>query len=217
MKRLKHLNILYILKSKDSEVLNTLQENANNLIVKKNIEEIKNVLEQSKIDIIFSEEKISNNILNIIRTEYKNIHIIIYTNSISKKEYFDAIMQTNIKYLTNTPNKEELENIILSVIKNIDSSSSNILYLENDFIYDKYNNTLLKDKEIISLSKKENMFLNYILENKDRAVSYEEINEKLWKGEMTHNALRSVVKEIRRKIYKNLIKNISGVGYRISI
>ncbi|MGA1938947.1 winged helix-turn-helix domain-containing protein [Arcobacter sp. YIC-310] len=217
MKRLRHLNILYILKSKDSEVLNTLQENANNLIVKKNIEEIKNVLEQSKIDIIFSEEKISNNILNIIRTEYKNIHIIIYTNSISKKEYFDAIMQTNIKYLTNTPNKEELENIILSVIKNIDSSSSNILYLENDFIYDKYNNTLLKDKEIISLSKKENMFLNYILENKDRAVSYEEINEKLWKGEMTHNALRSVVKEIRRKIYKNLIKNISGVGYRISI
>lgn len=217
MKRLKHLNILYILKSKDSEVLNTLQENANNLIVKKNIEEIKNVLEQSKIDIIFSEEKISNNILNIIRTKYKNIHIIIYTNSISKKEYFDAIMQTNIKYLTNTPNKEELENIILSVIKNIDSSSSNILYLENDFIYDKYNNTLLKDKEIISLSKKENMFLNCILENKDRAVSYEEINEKLWKGEMTHNALRSVVKEIRRKIYKNLIKNISGVGYRISI
>ncbi|MFK2821897.1 transcriptional regulator [Arcobacter sp. YIC-80] len=217
MKRLKHLNILYILKNKDSEVLNTLQENANNFIVKKNIEEIKNVLEQSKIDIIFSEEKISNNILNIIRTKYKHIHIIIYTNSISKKEYFDAIMQTNIKYLTNTPNKEELENIILSVIKNIDSLSSNILYLENDFIYDKYNNTLLKDKEIISLSKKENMFLNYILENKDRAVSYEEINEKLWKGEMTHNALRSVVKEIRRKIYKNLIKNISGVGYRISI
>lgn len=34
---------------------------------------------------------------------------------------------------------------------------------------------------------------------------------------MSHDALRSLVKEIRKKTYKELIKNVSGVGYRIDM
>jgi len=34
---------------------------------------------------------------------------------------------------------------------------------------------------------------------------------------MTHDALRSLVKELRKKTYKDLIKNISGIGYRFNL
>ena len=217
MKVLKHLNILYILKSEISETLQTFQEKSNSLIIKENHNEILDVLKDKKIDIIYSEEKIPMNILNSIRQEHRNTHIIICTSFISTQEYFDAITLENIMYLRAAISKDELKDILLNIVKNIDSSSTNIVQLKDNFIYDNYNNTLLKNKQIISLSKKENMFLNYVIDNKDRAVSYDEINNNLWNGDMTHNALRSVVKEVRRKTYKELIRNISGVGYRVSI
>ena len=217
MKVLKHLNILYILKSEISETLQTFQEKSNSLIIKENHNEILDVLKDKKIDIIYSEEKIPMNILNSIRQEHRNTHIIICTSFISTQEYFDAITLENILYLREAISKDELNDILLNIVKNIDSSSTNIVQLKDNFIYDNYNNTLLKNKQIISLSKKENSFLNYVIDNKDRAVSYDEINNNLWNGDMTHNALRSVVKEVRRKTYKELIRNISGVGYRVSI
>lgn len=217
MRVLKHLNILYILKTEVSETLQIFQEKSNNLIIKESYNQILEVLEQNSIDIIYSEEKIPMNILNSIRENFQNTHIIICTSFISTQEYFDAITLKNIMYLQEVPTKIDLKDILLNIVKNIDSNSSNIINLEENFIYDSYNNSLLKNKTIISLSKKENMFLNYIIDNKDRAVSYDEINDNLWNGDMTHNALRSVVKEVRRKTYKELIRNISGVGYRVSI
>ncbi len=217
MRVLKHLNILYILKTEISETLQTLQKKSNSIIIKENYSEILDVLKDKNIDIIYSEEKIPMNILSLIRQDYKNTHIIICTSFISTQEYFDAITLENIMYLQDAITKDELNDILLNIVKNIDSNSSNIVQLKDDFIYDNYNNTLLKNKQIISLSKKENMFLNYVINNKDRAVSYDEINDNLWNGDMTHNALRSVVKEVRRKTYKDLIRNISGVGYRVAI
>ena len=34
---------------------------------------------------------------------------------------------------------------------------------------------------------------------------------------MSPDALRSLVKEIRKKTYKELIKNVSGIGYRVDL
>ena len=51
----------------------------------------------------------------------------------------------------------------------------------------------------------------------NNTVSYKEIDEYIWEGSMTHDALRSLVKELRKKTYKDLIKNISGFGYRFNL
>ena len=39
----------------------------------------------------------------------------------------------------------------------------------------------------------------------------------IWNGSMTHDSLRSLIKELRKKTYKELIKNVSGMGYRVDI
>ena len=57
--------------------------------------------------------------------------------------------------------------------------------------------------------------MNFLLKNHDSSISYEEININVWDGSMTNDSLRSLVKELRKKIYKDLIKNVSGIGYRI--
>ena len=100
-------------------------------------------------------------------------------------------------------------------VKNIDSNKSNIINLKNGFVYDYYNKSLFKDNTIISLTKKELLFLDFLIKNHDSSMSYEEINSNIWNGSMTNDSLRSLVKELRKKTYKELIKNVSGIGYRI--
>jgi DNA-binding response OmpR family regulator len=110
--------------------------------------------------------------------------------------------------------KEEFKNVLKDCIKQLDSNKSNIIKLKNDFIYDLYNKTLIKKDEIVSLSNKEALFLDLLLRNPNRALNYEEIQNEVWDENMSQDALRSVVKELRKKVYKELIKNVSGVGYR---
>lgn len=209
---------MYIYDSDNSEIMKSLENISTNIIKVESLEEANTLLKNKYIDIIISEKIILTEQLKYIREISPRTHIISFKNYIDNSSYFDAIKLEQIKYLNPTLInftifKEELKDII----KTLDSNRSNIIQLKDAFTYDKYNNTLLKNKKIISLSNKEDMFLDYIINNQDRAISYEELNSTLWEGDMTHNALRSVVKEVRKKTYKNLVKNISGVGYRIDL
>ena len=91
------------------------------------------------------------------------------------------------------------------------------MILNNNFIYDSYNKTLFKNDQIISLTKKELLLLHFLLKNSTKALNYDEINKEIWNNEMSPDALRSLVKEIRKKTYKELIKNVSGIGYRVDL
>lgn len=218
MKELKHVNVMYIFDSTNSEILKSLEEITSDILKVSTVDEALNTIKNKHIDIIISEKLLDSKYLSTIRESSPFTHTILFKNYIDNSAYFDAINLEKIKYLNPTLInfsifKEELKEII----QTLDSNKSNIIPLKDDFTYDKYNNTLLKDEKIISLSKKEDMFLDYIINNQDRAISYEELNSTLWEGDMTHNALRSVVKEVRKKTYKNLVKNISGVGYRIDL
>lgn len=102
-------------------------------------------------------------------------------------------------------------------VKNLDSNKSNIINLSNNFIYDNYNKSLFKNNTIVLLTKKEILFLDFLIKNHNCSLSYEEINQNIWNGLMTQDSLRSLVKELRKKAYKELIKNVSGIGYRIDI
>lgn len=217
MKELKHLNILYITKSEDSEFFQCIDSKTSKLSHISELTQVDELLENRSFDILISEEIIKSEKLKEIRKYSSRMQVLIINENIDDNLFFEAIELQGIKLIDNVTNKEELKQELKEIIQILDSSNSNIVQLKDEFIYDRYNNTLLKDHDLIPLSKKEDMFLDYIINHQDRAVSYDELNDTLWKGEMTHNALRSVVKEVRKKTYKNLIKNISGVGYRVEI
>lgn len=76
------------------------------------------------------------------------------------------------------------------------------------------------DKGMVALKKKEKLLLDLLLKNKNSIVSYETIEEVVWSDHwevMSSDALRTVVKNLRKKVGKELIENISGQGYRFSI
>ncbi|APW65910.1 hypothetical protein LPB137_08595 [Poseidonibacter parvus] len=217
MKELKYLNVLYISNNFMQDIaIEYLNANAKDFILTHNLEDALEILNTKKINIIFSEYN-DNAFFSKIRSTNKKVQIIIATDLIKNSHLVNGINLQLTKYLQTPITKENLISTLKDCIQSYDANRSNILKLENNYTYDHYNQVLLKDEEIVLLSKKENDFFKYMTIRVNNTVSYEEIDENIWEGSMTQDALRSVVKELRKKTYKELIKNISGIGYRFNL
>lgn len=72
-----------------------------------------------------------------------------------------------------------------------------------------------KDGEPVSLSGKEFEILRLLLENVGRCLSKEQIEQKIynWDDEFGSNTVEVHISGIRRKLGKDLIKTMRGIGY----
>lgn len=70
--------------------------------------------------------------------------------------------------------------------------------------------------EVISISMKESKILQYLISNKNRVISADEILQNLWSfDEMpSHDTIRTYIKKLRHILGKEHIVNIRGEGYR---
>src|SRR6056297_2456863 len=79
---------------------------------------------------------------------------------------------------------------------------------------------LMEDGKEISLSKTEYDLLLYLIKNKNRAISKDELLEKVWGYDFEGNAnvVEVYINYLRKKIKsgKHLIKTVRGVGYTVS-
>lgn len=223
MNALKHVKILYIHDRGNHEEygLSELKSYCNNLIaVNDCISGMKAYIEEKPQIVIYnvSLPKVSNEeFIKNIKDINDKVQVIITTDNLDAQKISNAIKFHLIKYLVYPFNANTLLDSIKECIQSIDSNTSNIMSLSEKLIYDKFNKTLLKGELIISLSKKEALFFDTLIKNRDRAISYEEFNHRIWGGDMTKDALRSIVKDLRKKIDKNIIKNVSGIGYRVNL
>ena len=103
---------------------------------------------------------------------------------------------------------EQIKKVELSYI---DQSGKNTLKIDV-----KNQEVLLNDK-IIQLSKKEYQLLEYLLKNKGKTVSKEEIISHVWSYEsnILPNTIEVFIKYLRNKIGNDVIKTIRGFGYVI--
>ena len=87
----------------------------------------------------------------------------------------------------------------------------------NEYIaFDTVKNILHVKGNKIALNKKQGQMLGYIYKNRQRVISVDELLQNLWSyDEMpTADAVRTLVKELRRYIGKEHIVNIRGQGYK---
>jgi len=98
------------------------------------------------------------------------------------------------------------------------SGDNALIMLNSRTSYDRFNQTLFVDKKLIKLTYKELLFFDFLLKHKERVVTYEEIEKIIWAYDvMSKDALRSLVRSVRRKIGMDFIENVSGMGYRLMV
>lgn len=222
MKKLSNTKILYI----DDETF--IRQNAveylnfysNHVYEAKDGEEGYAVYEKINPDIIITDINMPKlNGLDLVRKiRQKDTHtkIIIATAFLETSYLLEAVELGLVKYLIKPITEDKLLPVLRSCMEDL-SEKSNIFYLEEGLVYDSLNQTLIKNKTSIALTKKEILFLELLCLNAQRAVKYDEFNGHIWQGEMSDDALRSVVKELRKKTSKSSIRNISGIGYQITL
>jgi len=153
-----------------------------------------------------------------IRKKDKETPIII-TTAYTRIEYLlEAISLNLIKYLGKPLKELELMEALSNCFEQLELKESNIVQLTKDVYFDTFNHALSKNNSIIHLSVFETLFLDILIKNKHRIVSYIEIENFIWNDKyMSIDSLRSLVKKIRGIIGKESIQNISKTGYRIKI
>ena len=153
-----------------------------------------------------------------IRQRDKGTPIVITTTYTSTEYLLDAVELNLIKYLLKPVEEEALLEAINLCIEHIEESNPSVVNLNSQYKYDTYNQTLILDGEIVPFTLSQKKLLDILIKNKNRTVSYQEIEAYIWGyGEMSESALRSLVHNTRRVISKDVIQNISKIGYKIKL
>ena len=176
------------------------------------------VYEKIKPDIIITDIKMPKlngiEMVKKIRENDKTTKIIIATAFLETSYLLQAIELGLVKYLIKPITADKILPVLKECILDFKKSSS-IIKINDDFTYDIFNKTLFKHKTQVQLAKKELLTLDLLVNNNNRAVAYDEFSNYVWGALMSEDALRAVIKELRKKISKKCIKNVSGIGYQI--
>lgn len=72
-------------------------------------------------------------------------------------------------------------------------------------------------KEEVKLAKKEILLLILFAKNLEKVVTFEQIEQYVWEGDLTTvENIRALVKRLRRKLPKDAILNQGGMGYKLN-
>ena len=84
-------------------------------------------------------------------------------------------------------------------IQSINEDNSNIIKLDENCFFDTFNSSLKYNDELIKLRAKEIDLLQLLIKNKNRFVTYEEIENHVWQDSvMTKDALKTLIKNIKQ-------------------
>lgn len=169
-----------------------------------------NIKDMHPLDFIY-EVKSKNNLLPIsILSEDDSVEELMkYANS--------DIQGYIIKPFTYDKIKSLFSKISFYIKKHFDNSE----YLLENYYYN-YDKKLLLDnnKKVFKLNNKETKLLHLLIKNKNSTIKFEEFEKEIWdkdNSKMTSSALRTVIKNIRKKTALKNIENLSRIGYRFVV
>lgn len=224
---LKNTNILYIEDEKNirENVKKTLLLLVNEVFDAKDIEMANKILFEKKIDIIISDINLptKNGIefVKELREKDKKIPVILLSAHTDTNYLLEATKLRLVDYLKKPISFSLLQDSLLNAVEILIENSlysvsfSQVIHY-NVFLKKLFNNST---NEEITLTQKELKLLDYLIINKHRVISSEEIKNNIWEDyyEATDSALKNLLNKLRKKIGKESISNISGVGYRINL
>jgi DNA-binding response OmpR family regulator len=144
---------------------------------------------------------------------------IIITTAFTNQEYLLKAIELNlIKYIIKPIDEDELNEALDLSIQKIKTKTKSVARLTKEHYFDIFNKTLTCKGQFLRLSSKELDFLLLLANNKNRVVTYKEIENYVYGGDfMSEDALKGLVKNLRKKISKEFIENYSKQGYMVKL
>ncbi len=151
-----------------------------------------------------------------IREKDKNLCLMVLTAHTSEKYLIKLIDMHIEKYIVKPITLEKLIEALEVFKKSYNNANALKKELPEGYTYDWNQKLLLHENKLISITQKEILFLELLFKNIHNITSYDELQRVVWQDNvMTDNALRSLVRNLRKKLPKDFIFNLSGIGYKI--
>jgi len=155
-------------------------------------------------------------VVKYIRKNNKKVPIVLLSAHTEEMYLWRAVEKRICKYLKKPFNKELL-------LKALEACSMELADYVVDICigkgsYNQCNKIFSVGNANIQLSKTESNLLEYLILRASKTVSFDDISEHLWGYEVLNKeAVKSLIKGIRRKIGKETIKNVYGIGYILEL
>ncbi len=111
---------------------------------------------------------------------------------------------------------KELEVRLKNVLKReCFKAPSKTISFGNDLVFDLDRMELFKGSERVELTRQEQKILELLLKKMGQPVATQEFAQEVWGEYVEGTNIRVHINKLRKKLGKNVIKNIHGIGYKI--
>ena len=177
------------------------------------------IYEDESPDIILTDIKMPKQdglaLVKKIRTYDYKTPIIVMTSFAEPELLIDAANLSIDGYLVKPASLEKLIFTLSKAMRRVKKDIGLISLTEKNF-YNFHTKELYHNSILVSLGNKEHELLTLLINNRDRTITKEEIESKLWPMEsVTNSAIKKLVFRIRQKIDTNIIVSVRGIGYRL--
>ena len=216
-KYLKEKTVLYIEDEK------TIRDNVTELISEhfayfhtaSSAEEGYQIFQNESINIIITDIEMASmsglDLLEKIRETDNKIHLVVMSAHTKIEYLLEAIPFKLEQYVVKPLTSKKIRELLTTL--NLAFSSVNLVELTPNLMLNKESSLLYFNQKEESLTRKERDFLAILADNK--SISYDEI-DRLWGNEVpSQNAIRSMIKKLRRKLPEKILKTRTGFGYYI--
>jgi two-component system response regulator VanR len=221
---LKNYTILYV--EDDADVrkvaVEYLSRICKEVLEAENGKEALNVWRDENPDIIITDISMPKmngiDMARYIRAEDLKTPIIVATAYTDQEYLLKAVELQLVKYIVKPITKDKLMGALELSLQRMEDKSKFSLPLSESCAYNAFSKEIICDGEPVKLTKNELLFLDLLAFNSSRVVTYEEIESQIWPYEgMSSDAIRSLVRALRKKLPDDTIDNISGIGYKINV
>lgn len=119
-------------------------------------------------------------------------------------------------YLPKPFSLKEVQARLNALIRRTNGQTQSCLAFKN-IVYNPHSKTVVQDGQPVMLSPKEIKVLEVLMMNKNKVLSKENLENKIyaWDEEVVSNAIEVHVHHLRKKLGKDIIKTIPKIGYML--
>lgn len=171
-------------------------------------------------DIVMTDLKMPNmngfELIEELRNKSSQAYMMIVSAHTDTELLIDAIHKGVDRYVIKPVTEDELFEAFEAYLKKTDEELPKIIELSSNITIDFDKAVVVVKNKEIHINKKETQLLTLLCKDINRIVTYEEIEYQIWGSDsMSLAAIRSIVRDLRKKIGQNYIVNVSGTGYRL--
>jgi DNA-binding response OmpR family regulator len=216
----KELNILYVEDDEHLRVLlpRTLKLLFKDVICAENGVEALKIWHKSKIHIMIVDYTMpvmnGMEFIKEIRKLNKKIPIIILSAHSDKEKLKEAIKVGLIDYLDKPVNFDALFAALKNAINSMSENGLLASKINNSLSYDRIKKSLLDEQGgDIQLTKQESALVELLLDKRGTLVSYTDISNHVYDGEMSVHQLKNTLNRLKKKLGEGVISNVKELGY----